>query len=658
MSSVVDASTHDAPEDSALQEDQPVTSPDTTHDDLDLLEQGRQQIRSLLEMMPKDKWSNLFSRKLVRRDGQVVYKDGNNHPEIIPEVYWFNDINDAIAKYEEWVRDVDRNVYMSKGYFNEPLGTNKRGSLNDMAGVLCLSLDVDYGEEHNNSKHYPPTLDDTSAVVHTIILQPTLLIHTGHGLAPLWKLDQPITDIAQAQNIAKRLYQLYEEEMEAQGWDIDPAYDSARPIRIAGSQNFNRPKNPVPVTIFEHNDEHTVNAHCLDTNLPQLKEECREVSATIVSIGELKLDPEAQPNSELYRKLSEKEDFMRSWKYEREEFKGDNSPSRYDFSIACFVIQNGGTAQDCADFMIASRKRNGVDLKLDRPDYYERTISKAVQLKDDPEVHNHIDRHAREICGEFDVKELVVKHRRGENLTETERDAVLQSINADLYLNFLARPITRISQAEVYDDGKGSIAVYTFEFGEYGSVVFNGYPELKKYKMLSKISEKLSRRVSVEDRFYWSGLIDRVFAAAVQETIEPDCTPLGAVRLQLKDFLIRERLYDDYELSRKRQSPCLDGNYIWFYPKKLLEQLNLSGTGRNTYYKKLRDIGCDKASKRWIGGVDTTWRIEWRLIMEESELRDALQFDEPLESPETPQPEDKDIELPTGYNINNWNPAA
>jgi hypothetical protein len=64
-------------------------------------------------------------------------------------------------------------------------------------------------------------------------------------------------------------------------------------------------------------------------------------------------------------------------KKRRDKGLADKSPSGYSLSIANTLVRAGWSDQDICDALVTWRKKHGEDLKLDRRDWYARTIARA-----------------------------------------------------------------------------------------------------------------------------------------------------------------------------------------------------------------------------------------------------------------------------------------
>jgi hypothetical protein len=98
--------------------------------------------------------------------------------------------------------------------------------------------------------------------------------------------------------------------------------------------------------------------------------------ATFADI-DIELCAEAEPPAEKFHALLNRDPKVaRTWERTRDDL-ADPSPSGYCMSLANWAAIAGWSDQEIADLMIAWRRRHGEDLKLDRADWYARTIANA-----------------------------------------------------------------------------------------------------------------------------------------------------------------------------------------------------------------------------------------------------------------------------------------
>lgn len=116
--------------------------------------------------------------------------------------------------------------------------TGARGGADDTLATPCMWGDVDFGTEGHKGEALPPTAEDAMTVIReTGIGEPTILIHSGGGLYPIWMLDREVT-----KEDAARLAEWTQEALlvasQRHGWAYGTGVkDLARVLRLPGSAN-------------------------------------------------------------------------------------------------------------------------------------------------------------------------------------------------------------------------------------------------------------------------------------------------------------------------------------------------------------------------------------------------------------------------------------
>lgn len=137
------------------------------------------------------------------------------------------------------------NVYFSVSLFRERPASG-RGNEALAAGIPGLWADIDIRGAAHKADNLPPTVDDAKALLATIELQPTLLVHSGHGLQAYWLFKEfwafeSEQDAARAKSLCVRWQAMLRRIAQARGWTIDPTADLARVLRVPGTINRKLP---------------------------------------------------------------------------------------------------------------------------------------------------------------------------------------------------------------------------------------------------------------------------------------------------------------------------------------------------------------------------------------------------------------------------------
>jgi hypothetical protein len=163
----------------------------------------------------------------------------------------------------DWNPPQDRNVWFGVN----PVGTRiqyGRGSESDIvrARTLFADLDVKPGKQFDALEQCETTVQLLKDYVG---LAPTVVVESGHGLQPIWRIGSPRADsnvIGRCRNLDdwKRIYQcwgglvqraarevLWSPDGSQNSRGIDNVFELARVLRCPGSVNWKHPDKPVPV---------------------------------------------------------------------------------------------------------------------------------------------------------------------------------------------------------------------------------------------------------------------------------------------------------------------------------------------------------------------------------------------------------------------------
>lgn len=122
-------------------------------------------------------------------------------------------------------------------------GWHGRGGVAETAALPALWADIDLAGPGHAEQDLPPDETAGRQIIATSGLpEPTLWIHSGGGLYPIWLLDQPWhldeTNIEAAQQLAKDWQRIIEHASASHGWRYGRGVgDLARVLRIPGTIN-------------------------------------------------------------------------------------------------------------------------------------------------------------------------------------------------------------------------------------------------------------------------------------------------------------------------------------------------------------------------------------------------------------------------------------
>lgn len=144
-------------------------------------------------------------------------------------------------------------VYIGMGLRRPGLPAKQSGGRGDIVAIPGLWADLDIAGPGHAEKELPPTLDDALAVVDALPLKPSLVLHSGGGIYPLWLLKEPWTLETEAERIdaestVKAWERVIHQEGVRRGYCFDTVGNLARILKPVGA--INHKGEPVPVTIL------------------------------------------------------------------------------------------------------------------------------------------------------------------------------------------------------------------------------------------------------------------------------------------------------------------------------------------------------------------------------------------------------------------------
>lgn len=166
--------------------------------------------------------------------------------------YFLPSRNDEAA---EWVNGQaeTKDVYVGIGTRDMNLGAERRGGADDVAELSGLVLDLDIASPFHSRANLPATEKEATDFLSELPLEPSLVVHSGHGLQAWFLFERPIpiptkAQKDRAQEMLKGLVDLANHKAESHGWKFDSVGELARVMRIPGT--FNRKGDPIPVKVI------------------------------------------------------------------------------------------------------------------------------------------------------------------------------------------------------------------------------------------------------------------------------------------------------------------------------------------------------------------------------------------------------------------------
>lgn len=141
----------------------------------------------------------------------------------------------AVDYAERLDRGQPKGIYFRATTVKAQPGKDERGGAADTLDAPFLWADLDFGTDGHKGANLPPTAEDAEALIAEAGLPaPSVLIHSGGGLYPLWKRSQA----AWAGRLSVNIQAVIEVASAKHGWSYGTGIsDMARVLRLPGSVN-------------------------------------------------------------------------------------------------------------------------------------------------------------------------------------------------------------------------------------------------------------------------------------------------------------------------------------------------------------------------------------------------------------------------------------
>jgi hypothetical protein len=277
----------------------------------------------------------------------------------------------------------DSDVYVGASLAHEPLGPKSRVRNESSAGIFGLWADIDIQDPDVHKKFtLPPSEEAAFELLDSTGVRPSIVVNSGHGLQAWWLLKEAwLFDDEDERRHAAAFSEQWNTTLRVKaaehGWVVDSTFDLSRVMRLPGTRNLKGEPVPVLLHSLEEIRYDVDEIEEFFVSEERLKELGIKATRTYV-VGDLTLDPDAQPPSDKLLASFEIDDRLRlTWQEDRKDLdKVDGSPSQYDLSMISQLVSAGWSDQEIVDTCIARRRNRGHDLKL-RPDYWKRSLAKA-----------------------------------------------------------------------------------------------------------------------------------------------------------------------------------------------------------------------------------------------------------------------------------------
>jgi hypothetical protein len=252
------------------------------------------------------------------------------------------------------------------------------------AGLFGLWADIDIADPDAHKKwNLPPSQDAAMELLDAAGLEPTLIVHSGHGLQAwwlfneFWRFDSEAIRL-EAAGLAQRWNTTLQVRAAERSWVVDSTFDLARVMRVPGT--LNRKADPVvPVRLLVADGPRYEPDRFDDFAVDSAYLASRGLSPARSYVpDEFEVSEGNKVDFEALQALVDNDDtFKATWDNKRKDFT-DQSPSSYDLSLATQAARASWSDSQIAALILAFRRRHKMDTaKALRKDYIDRTLARA-----------------------------------------------------------------------------------------------------------------------------------------------------------------------------------------------------------------------------------------------------------------------------------------
>lgn len=444
---------------------------------------------------------------------------------------WFRTSEQGVHSAAETIEGLeDNDVYMGVALAGQSYGGRQRVSAAATVGMSALWADVDYADSGAHKKpNLPPTIDDAIGLVREALPEPSIFVHSGNGLQVWWLFEEhwhfaDDRQRAAAADLAQRWNNQLRNVASEHGWTVDATHDLARVMRVPGTLNHKSSPAKTCQILEMSGDVYPVAdlqdlvkaATPQQITFPAANDSPPGVGASFAS-GDVafELRADAVPPFEKWEALRQADrQVQKTWDRKRTDI-GDQSPSGYDMALANYAAMASWTDQEVIDLLIAHRRNHGDDLKLNRPDYYARTL------------HTARDGAARSNAADAIDTAL---YKLESTSTEQERDE--QRLELLDWLSPMLR--TGINRIERYGTEPSHFRMLT----EAGWVNLGTVEQLLNQNTVRARMVDITRSVFPRVKAaQWDRIAEAVVRAAIDVDMGPEPTIVGSMNAWLDEYL-------------------------------------------------------------------------------------------------------------------------
>ena len=508
-------------------------------------------------------------------------------------------------------------VYTGVGIANRNgnrFNSQNRFTEEEVGGLAGMWADIDVAHPVHKKPNLPPTQEQALTTLEEALLEPTLLVDSGHGIQAWWLFEQPwIFQSPQEHELGRRAAQWWHQHIKAlytaRGWTTDSVFNLDRIMRLPGTWNNREPVDRKPVIAIGQKGKRYTPEEFLDqvpedfhTSTPPLGRRGgrKPLHAGVASGGPsqlLTLSSDAEPSAiRLAAILKENPKFRRSWEQERKDMN-DQSASAYDLSMATIALGAGWPDQEVVNLMICWRRKHGHDLKL-RENYYAVTLDKAREPMELTQAQEQLN-------------ETLLQPPDDETEVLMDNLATLFGVDITRIVKYLGDPPIYYMYTE-----QGNITL-----GKIGNVMsqekFRGHAAAATGVMIPSVSKKI-----------WEQRVQAMLRACEEIEVGDASHPAQETRLWLAEYLLEKppRENEEWEKAAEAKQPFIRNGRVHIFMDDMRRWLELAIGNQMTSHALGRRLRLCAAQPEQINiriGNTRTTRTCWMLSEENTPPQDG-----------------------------------
>lgn len=511
---------------------------------------------------------------------------------------------EAVADRARTLADSGKDVYVAVSLAQFPGLPDTRIKSANAAGIMGLWADIDIADPDVHKKwNLPPSIDAAIELLKSAQVEPTLIVHSGHGLQAWWLFNEfwsfdSEEDRLEAAGLAQRWNTTLQVRAAEKQWVVDSTFDLARVMRVPGT--LNRKGTPVMPVRLIHVDGPRYNPddfepYCVDASfLAQ-----RGLTPTrSYQPDKFELNDSLQPDFERFQALLDNDTtFEATWRMKRKDL-GDQSPSSYDMSLANQAARAGWTDKEIGALILAFRRTHKLDVaKAMRPDYIYRTISRARDALARDDSTEALD----EVGEALDEAKRTGDDEQVKDARRAALDVIGQQLGLEVlhFIKYLSEPpqFALVTPTQTIPLG-----------GADGILVWAKF----RQAVWETVGHQIERFKAVE----WDRITQLIPRAWEEQDIGAEATERGEVAAWLSQYLSQRPPVDTVSEAATSEYPyTADGRVVLFGPafRRWLYLTYQERVTNKELGRRLRAFGCEPDKVNVEDDGKRTTRGIWRL---------------------------------------------